>query len=51
MSEDVEYECDVCGQDFGEQREAEEHVIYNHDVVEDRINVTDPRNMHEPGGL
>lgn len=47
----VLFECDICGRYFGEHREAEEHVIYNHDVVEDRISVVDERNRVEPEGL
>lgn len=45
------YECKICGAEFGFRDEAEEHVVYNHEVVRDRIEVHDPANRAEPGGL
>lgn len=51
MTDEAIFECKICGQEFDWQDEAEEHVVYNHDVVRDEIAVHDPANHAEPGGL
>lgn len=42
--------CEECGQGFVEKSEAEEHLVYNHEVFDRYITVEDPANA-EPGGL
>lgn len=51
MTRTASFECDICGNEFSHQHEAEEHVVYNHNVVKDRINVIDEANQAEAGGL
>ena len=34
--------CDECGQDFGRRSEIEEHLVYNHEVLDRFISVDDP---------
>lgn len=47
---DESFECGLCGNEFDLRDEIEEHLVYNHEVLDRRIIVHDPENA-EPEGV
>lgn len=43
------YICGLCKQEFAWREEIEEHLVYNHEVLERRIIVHDPENAESQG--